>query len=233
MACLPAQNPRQSGSAWTAGKRRDRAHGPAGVRHSPDRLRVDCMTEIPCRLVISRPLPAPRRPFRVQPLRLLIASALLGLSACSNMPAGYGFPSGDSSAPPPPSTPAPAPAAPVAPPPPPAPPTPAQQQQAQRVAQGVVDLLEAGNEEQARVELERALVLDPNNRLALNLSRQMTVDPIATLGPESFPYVVRGGDTLSRFAGRFLGDIYAFHILARYNNIKAPRQVGEGQTLRI
>jgi tetratricopeptide (TPR) repeat protein len=113
------------------------------------------------------------------------------------------------------------------------PPTAAAQQQAQKSAQGVIDLLEVGNEEQARKELQNALSLDPNNKLALSLMKQMTEDPVATLGKESFPYVVRSGDTLSRISGRFLGDIYSFHILARYNNIKVPRQVGAGQTLRI
>jgi tetratricopeptide (TPR) repeat protein len=147
--------------------------------------------------------------------------AALALSACATKPAE-----------PPPEAPATTPA-PVPAPEPPPPPTPAMQAQSQKVAQGVVELLEAGNEEQARAELQRALTLDPANKLALNLQRQMTEDPQATLGRESFPYVVRSGDTLSRIAGRFLGDIYSFHILARYNNIKVPRQVGEGTTLRI
>ena len=114
-----------------------------------------------------------------------------------------------------------------------APPTAAQQAQAQKAAQGVIELLEVGNEEQARTELQAALALDPNNKLAQNLMRQMNEDPVAALGRESFPYVVRGGDTLSRIAGTYLGDIYAFHILARYNNIKVPRQVAAGQTIRI
>lgn len=148
--------------------------------------------------------------------------AALALSACATKPAE-----------PPAEAPATAPAAPAPAPEPPPPPTPAMQAQAQKVAQGVVELLEAGNEEQARAELQRALSLDPANKLALNLQKQMTEDPQATLGRESFPYVVRSGDTLSRIAGRFLGDIYAFHILARYNNIKVPRQVGEGTTIRI
>jgi len=148
--------------------------------------------------------------------------AALALSACATKPAE-----------PPAEAPATAPAAPAPAPEPPPPPTPAMQAQAQKVAQGVVELLEAGNEEQARAELQRALGLDPANKLALNLQKQMSEDPQATLGRESFPYVVRSGDTLSRIAGRFLGDIYAFHILARYNNIKVPRQVGEGTTIRI
>jgi len=159
------------------------------------------------------------------PSRLLCGAALLAalaLSACATKPAEPA-PVPETA---PATTPAPAPE-------PPPPPTPAQQQQAQKVAQGVVELLEGGNEDQARAELQRALSLDPSNKLALNLQKQMTEDPQATLGRESFPYVVRSGDTLSRIAGRFLGDIYAFHILARYNNIKVPRQVGEGTTIRI
>ncbi|MCW7539765.1 LysM peptidoglycan-binding domain-containing protein [Aquabacterium sp. A7-Y] len=111
--------------------------------------------------------------------------------------------------------------------------TPAMQQQAQRGAMAAADLLEAGNEEQAKLELQRALALDPSNKLALNLSRQITADPVAVLGRESFLYTVRPSDTLSKIAGRFLGDIYAFYILARYNDIKAPRQVSGGQVLRI
>ncbi len=171
----------------------------------------------------------------------LLTAAALGLVACESPPTPPAAPA-PTTAPAPSGTatrpgtvPGTAPVPPVVTPPAPtpAPPTAAAQQQAQRVAQGVVDLLEIGNEEQARSELQRALALDPGNRLALNLQRQMTEDPFVVLGRESFPYVVRAGDTLSLIAGRFLSDIYAFHILARYNNIKVPRKVGEGQTLRI
>jgi tetratricopeptide (TPR) repeat protein len=63
--------------------------------------------------------------------------------------------------------------------------------------------------------------------------RQITADPVALLGRESFPYTVRANETLSRIAGRFLGDIYSFYILARYNDIKIPRQVSGGQVIRI
>jgi len=120
-----------------------------------------------------------------------------------------------------------APAAPAAPPPPSSP------QQAQKLAIAAADLLENGNEEQAKAELQRVLAGDPNNKLAQNLLRQITADPVAVLGRESFPYTVRASDTLSRIAGRFLGDIYAFYILARYNDIKIPRQVSGGQVIRI
>ncbi|PIM50543.1 hypothetical protein CS062_24470 [Roseateles chitinivorans] len=96
-----------------------------------------------------------------------------------------------------------------------------------------IELLEAGQEDQARAELQRALQLDPANKLANNLMKQITADPVALLGRESFAYTVQSSDTLSRIAGRFMGDIYAFYILARYNDIRVPRQVAGGQVLRI
>ena len=111
--------------------------------------------------------------------------------------------------------------------------TPAAQQQAQKLALATADLLESGNEEQARTELKRALGLDPQNKLAQNLTRQMAADPVTALGRESFAYTMRPSDTLSRIAGRFLGDVYAFYILARYNDIKVPKQVSSGQVIRI
>lgn len=112
-------------------------------------------------------------------------------------------------------------------------PPPATPQLAQKMALAAVDLLEAGNEEQAKSELERVLAGDPHNKLAQNLLRQIAADPVALLGRESFQYTVRSSDTLSRIAGRFLGDIYSFYILARYNDIKVPRQVAGGQVIRI
>ncbi len=127
----------------------------------------------------------------------------------------------------------------VEPPPPPPPPTPsgpvppAQQQQSQAMARAAVDLLERGKEDEAKAELQTALTIDPNNKLAQNLMRQITVDPVAALGKESFPYTVRSTDTLSLIAGRFMNDIFSFYILARYNDIKVPRQVTAGQVIRV
>ena len=132
-----------------------------------------------------------------------------------------------------PVAPAPAPVAPTPPPVPTGPVSPAAQAQAQKVAMGAVGLLETGHEDQARVELQNALTLDPANKLALNLTRQLNVDPIAALGRDSFAYTVKPSDTLSQIAGRFLGDIYSFYILARYNDIKVPRQVAGGQVIRV
>lgn len=158
----------------------------------------------------------------------LFASAAV-LAACQQMPEKAPEPQ-----PLPPQAPVevtPAPAAPT--PLPTGPVSAAQQQQAQKIAMSAVGMLEQGHEDDARAELQRALSTDPNNKLALNLMRQITSDPATALGRESFNYTVRPNESLSMIAGRFLGDIYSFYILARYNNIAVPRQVAGGQTLRI
>jgi LysM domain len=136
-----------------------------------------------------------------------------------------------------PPAPSPAPEAPPPPPPPPPPPkvpaTQAQQQQAQRYALAAVDALESGNEDLARTDIASALGVDWQNKLALSLARQMTDDPAATLGRESFAYTVKSGETLSKIAQRYLNDLYAFYILARYNDIKVPKLVSSGQVIRV
>lgn len=162
---------------------------------------------------------------------LLFASAAV-LAACQQNPANAPA----SQAPPPQATvevrPAPAPA-PAPAPLPTGPVSASQQQQAQKIAMSAVGMLEQGHEDEARAEVQRALATDPNNKLAQSLMRQITSDPVTLLGRESFAYTVRPNESLSMIAGRFLGDIYSFYILARYNNIAVPRQVAGGHTLRI
>jgi tetratricopeptide (TPR) repeat protein len=160
---------------------------------------------------------------------LLFASAAV-LAACQQMPANE--PASPPTAPQPRAEVVPAPA-PAPTPMPTGPVSASQQQQAQRIAMSAVGMLELGHEDDARAELQRALGTDPNNKLAQNLMRQITSDPVAMLGQQSFNYTVRPNESLSMIAGRFLGDIYLFYALARYNNIEVPRQVAGGHTLRI
>ena len=105
--------------------------------------------------------------------------------------------------------------------------------QAQDLALRAATLLDEGRESEARVELQKALALDRNNALADSLMRQITADPLATLGAKSFKYTVRPGDTLSKIAEAFLKDQYKFYILARYNGITVPRSLRAGQAMQI
>lgn len=96
-----------------------------------------------------------------------------------------------------------------------------------------VELLDAGDEQRAQVELNAALQDQPGYRAAERLLEQISADPRTLLqGPES-AYVVRQGETMSELAQRFQGDALLFYALARYNNIEAPNQVAAGQRLMI
>ncbi len=169
----------------------------------------------------------PKKPM-TNPRVVLLFSCVGLLAACAQVPPGEPARS-------PLPAPAPAPAehepARALPPAPPA--SPATQQQASKIAIGAATLLESGHEDLAKADLQRALAADPNNKLALSLMRQITADPVTMLGRDYFNYTVRPNDTMSEIAKRFLGDIYSFYILARYNGIAVPRQVSGGQVLRI
>ena len=103
----------------------------------------------------------------------------------------------------------------------------------QKYVASALELLELGKEDEASAELQRALTLEPGHRLALNLLRQITADPVSVLGRESYMYRVQPGETLSRIAQRFMGDVHLFYILARYNDIKVPKLLSGGQLVRI
>lgn len=128
-------------------------------------------------------------------------------------------------APPPPDGAAPAPAVSAPPPEPPVDP--------QQAVRSAIAHLQDGAEADAEAELRRVLQVDPNNRLAASLLRQITDDPVALFGRESFAYRVQPGESLSIIARNFLKDPYLFYGLARYNNIKVPRQLAGGQMIRV
>jgi tetratricopeptide (TPR) repeat protein len=95
------------------------------------------------------------------------------------------------------------------------------------------ELLDQGEEERAKTQLEQAVALDSENKSAACLLRGIRADPAGTLGSESTSYAVRTGDTLGSIAKRALGDTCEFYILARYNQIRIPRLVTAGQVIKI
>lgn len=103
----------------------------------------------------------------------------------------------------------------------------------QRAVASAIEHLQAGDEASALFELERVLQSEPGHRLARSLMRQIKEDPQALLGRESFAYRVQPGESLSRISQRFLNDVFMFYALARYNDIKVPRQVAGGQMIRV
>ncbi len=97
----------------------------------------------------------------------------------------------------------------------------------------IVQLLQRGEMDRARRELDRVLADEPDNRTARNLREQLSDDPRSTLGEDAFQHTVEPGETLARLAREHLGDANRFVILARYNNIERPDRLLAGQQLRI
>jgi LysM repeat protein len=53
------------------------------------------------------------------------------------------------------------------------------------------------------------------------------------MGKRHFTYTLRQGESLSVVAQRFLGDVFEFYGLARYNDIAVPRDVHAGQVIKV
>ncbi len=98
-----------------------------------------------------------------------------------------------------------------------------------------VELLNEGKAQEARVELEASLAESPadKNPLAQNLISQIDVDPVTVLGTDHFTHTVEKGESLSAIAGKYLGDLYKFYILALYNDMNNPSQLQVGQKIRV
>ena len=105
--------------------------------------------------------------------------------------------------------------------------------QVQQLLRQALESLNDGDEEKARSELREIRELDPDNKQAACLMKGITADPAAALGSQAHPYTVRRGESLWSIARRALGDGCEFWLLARYNNIKVPKQLGAGQVIRI
>lgn len=96
-----------------------------------------------------------------------------------------------------------------------------------------LERLGAGQAAAARNDLNAILALRPDDRVALDLIKQIDADPRLLLGQESYAYQIRAGETLSSIAGRLLGDPYRFWALARYNNIAVPASAEVGQMIQV
>jgi len=105
--------------------------------------------------------------------------------------------------------------------------------EAQKMAIQAVDLLQNGNEADARTVLEKATVMDPANDLARKLLDQIKADAQTELGATFFRYTVQRDDSLSKIAQTYLGDRFKFYILAKYNDIANPSKLAAGQVIKV
>lgn len=94
-------------------------------------------------------------------------------------------------------------------------------------------LLDEGDTGAARKKIGAALKRDPMNPSLQVLRDSISRDPRELLGPKSFAYTTRNGETMSELAQRFLGNRLKAYQLARYNDIAKSADLRAGQTLRI
>jgi LysM domain len=97
----------------------------------------------------------------------------------------------------------------------------------------VINLLEAGNADHARIDLLAYLSQNSNSKIGRSLLEQIDKEPESLLGTENYIYEVQPNESLSQLAERFLGDRYKFWVLARYNGITNPMKLTQGKKLKI
>ncbi len=97
----------------------------------------------------------------------------------------------------------------------------------------IAAMLDRGEAKFARKRIAAALKRDPMNASLLLLRDSIERDPVDLLGPQSYPYVTRPGDTMQGLAARLLGNRLKAYQLARYNRIEVPASLIAGTTLRI
>jgi hypothetical protein len=94
-------------------------------------------------------------------------------------------------------------------------------------------LLANGDAEAARVELVIFRQEQPSSDVAADIIDQIDT-PSSIYFPEEYQEVTLGnGVSLSSLAKQYLGSVYKFHALAKYNGIAEPRTLYPGQAIRI
>jgi LysM repeat protein len=94
-------------------------------------------------------------------------------------------------------------------------------------------LLMQGDRKGAEKRLKPLLKREPMNPRLLLLRTSIDGDAKELLGPASYPYTVRAGDTIEELADRLLGNRLKAYQLARYNDLDNPAALTAGTVLRI
>lgn len=98
---------------------------------------------------------------------------------------------------------------------------------------GINALMLGGDLKEARKRIKAALKRDPQNPSIQLLRDSIERNATDLLGPQSYAYTVRGGDTILDLAQSLLGNRLKAYQLGRYNGLSAPFALKPGQTLRI
>jgi tetratricopeptide (TPR) repeat protein len=94
-------------------------------------------------------------------------------------------------------------------------------------------LLEDGDPIAARAELVLYLQNQPGSEVATDLLEQIDLPADSYFPAEYREITLHSGVSLSNLSEQYLGSVYKFHALARYNGIAEPRKLSAGQVIRI
>lgn len=98
---------------------------------------------------------------------------------------------------------------------------------------GAIGALQDGRVDEAERAFARIVERSPDNATARLMLAQIRQPPEQLLGDDFTEVTVRPGDSLSRIAGREIGNELLFYSLARLNGIEVPRLLAVGRTLRV
>lgn len=96
-----------------------------------------------------------------------------------------------------------------------------------------LQMLELGQGQAALELLSRLQVEYGEHATASWLIQQILEDPINLLGRDHVDYTVQRGDSMAQISRKQLGHELWFYLLARYNDIKVPRNLAVGAVLKI
>lgn len=94
-------------------------------------------------------------------------------------------------------------------------------------------LLERGEPKHARAELALYLEAQPASQVARDLLRQIDLPPHEYFPADYREVTLPSGVSLSSLSKRYLGSVFKFHALAKYNGIRRPGDLTAGHDIKI
>lgn len=97
----------------------------------------------------------------------------------------------------------------------------------------VMRYLSNGEPDKARVELQEYINTNPKSPRANMLMKQIDQPASSYFPASNFAVTMKKGETISTLARDYLGDVFSFYALAKYNGIEKPAWIDEGQVIKI
>lgn len=94
-------------------------------------------------------------------------------------------------------------------------------------------LLERGQPLPARAELQLYLQSQPSSKVARDLVRQIDLAPSDYFPADYREVVLPSGVSLSSLSKQYLGSVFKFHALAKYNGFLKPGDLTAGQDIKV